>query len=269
MGIDGSEKEHYIDPTTKLWLGLIKDIAHDLTTPVARLLMVERHLEKVLPELLECYTLAIDNKSFQPKLSEELLKITKEHTVPSFLSASVEMCNFLKQLQLYHQFLGVPSERILSIKDFIKKSIKNYPFEDEQDLNLVQLNCLYDFTIESSTVFLNLFFEHLLQNSIRAIHQAGKGGIIISTQEDEKYNIIHFKYTALGMMAQLQDQVFDRFFSKRNNNVVPGMGFCKLALLLKGCEILFETKEDEYAEFILMFPKKSKVPLTSDITAKN
>lgn len=239
------------------WTLLIDSVSHELTTPLSIVRMIGNNVEKVSPALLDGYKLAINNKLLEPKFNENSLKTIAEHSIPSLKTNVTSMIDFLSLVHQYTHALIHPSVS-LDVRHCLQTLLKNYPYENDADRNLVHVDFPDAMKSDIPLLFISTLFEQLLNNAIRAIHQAGKGEIMISAKHEEEHNVVHFQDTATGMSPELQEKVFSRFFSKRNGNIIPALGFCKLALLVKGGDILCETKEGEFTKFSILFPQPHK-----------
>ncbi|HEX4045558.1 MAG TPA: hypothetical protein VHZ76_07830 [Gammaproteobacteria bacterium] len=57
---------------------------------------------------------------------------------------------------------------------------------------------------------------------------------------------------------QIKVRIFERFFSTQNGKIVPGLGFCRLALLQMGGNIFCDAIKGESTDFIIKFPKMNR-----------
>lgn len=245
------------DDFAKTWARMLNCIAHDLTTPLATLGIGAELLEKTLPKLIQGYCLAVEQNLLQAEIPAKRLKFLEAGYASNLKAQINEMFDFLKLLKLYSDQLPSDAQTItaLSAKGCIEELLQAYPFNTEQKHTLVQFDYKHDFKFNCAPIFIKSLLTNLLSNAFRCIDIAGKGKINIWLNQEEKYNVLHFKDTALGMDEYKLAQIFKRFFSKHDQAIVPGLGFCRLALLHAGGNISCHSSEGEYTEFIVKFAK--------------
>ena len=72
-------------------------------------------------------------------------------------------------------------------------------------------------------------------------------------------NEIHFKDTGTGISSQILPHIFDSFFTTESSiGTGVGLAFSKMVMHSHHGEIDCLSKEGEYTEFILSFPKLDK-----------
>lgn len=239
------------------WSRMIDCIVHDLTTPLATLRMIGMGLEEMIPHLIEGYKVALKNGLIESKFKEDDLKFTEKQAVPEIALDITQLFDFLRLLNPYKEklFFNPPDMTLLSIQTYIQEVLKKFPFSDEKQKSLIHIKSDYDFTFAADLFFIEQLLSNLLRNALYYINSEGKGEITIWAEEKEDYNVLHLKDTAKGMNEEQLSRVFNRFFTERDNKIVPGLGFCRLALLQQGGNVLCHSVMGEYTDFILMFPK--------------
>lgn len=257
---DNSKDLHKTDNRDALgqaWSRMVDCIVHDLTTPFAILRMIGMGLEEKIPSLIEGYQLAVKNGLIESKFKEDDLKYIEKQAVPEISSDIKQLSDFLSLLYPYKKklFFNSPDIKLLSIQACIQEVLKKFPFPYEEQKKLLHIKNDYDFTFAGAPFFIEQLLSNLLLNALYYINSEGKGEITIWAEEKENYNALHFKDTAKGMNEEQLSRVFSRFFTKRDDNIVPGLGFCRLALLQQGGDVLCHSVNEEYTDFIVMFPK--------------
>jgi len=242
-----------LNELAKLWTRMIACIVHDMRTPLLIVQMAGSTFENVLPDLLSGYQLAVEHKLVPKPLKETYLKAVEENLISANKKTTSEMQAFLDVLYPFCKNLFLDSQTDLSIKDFIETTLEKYPFTDKKEQELVHTDYKKDFRFIPVPSFTEHLLEILLSNAINSISQSGKGKIDITTAVDDKgINVLYFKYNT-EMPNKIEEKIFDKFFLKKDNNTLPGLGFCKLALLHNNGDILCKSTEDK-VEFIIYFP---------------
>lgn len=256
MGIKPNDQT-LISSLTAAWARMYDSIAHDITTPLVIASMGGDAVAKALPELIAGYRLAVAHNLIKPDMGEKHLKLVEEHSIPS-ISSNVEwVLDFFKSAYDYKQQMLVEPEKIShhQINACVRDIIEGYPFPDEKTRASVKIQCNDDFTFRYPSAFVAPLFTNLLRNALAAIARAGKGDITIWTAEEGDYNVIHFKDTGSGMDEGKTKRIFDRFFSKSEDTVAPGLGLCRLAALYGGGDILCSSEKELYTDFTVKFAK--------------
>jgi signal transduction histidine kinase len=182
-----------------------------------------------------------------------------------------------------------------SIAENINKLLAQYPFLDgERELiNFVCdhqgdcSDCASDFHYVGDPVLTEHILFNLLKNSLRAIHNAGKGTITItlkprvaagaiatttggavkaaakirastksSAERECTINQLIFRDTASGVNKEFLVKMFSQFSSQMTTDGGTGVGlaFCKTVMQSYGGDIICNSVDGEYTEFVLSFP---------------
>ncbi len=246
-----------LEKLSRAWARMIDCITHDLTTPLVTLRMTGENTGNLFANLVEGYKLAVKNNLIEAAINERHLKLLEKILVSEIKNNTSAMIEFLRLLHPLNQALLSNSEEIqlLDAKSCIEATLNKYPFSDEKERSLIQVDYKYNFKFSCSPLFMEQLFSNLLSNALYCIKQTGKGKINICIEEEHHYYVVRFKDTAKGMDDLMLLQIFNRFFSRRNNEIVPGLGFCRLAILQKGGDVLCHAVKGEFTEFVIKFPK--------------
>lgn len=244
--------QNELDKLAQAWVRLVDCIAHDLKTPIAGMRMTGEAIEQIFPHLLKGYHLAVQHKLVSPEVNENRLKMLEELVVPEIKQKTNNLLASLNLLQPLTQRLlsDSPEVTTLSIKACVQNALKNI-----EKPELVRLDCKKDFSFQCDPLFINALLANLLDNALLAIARAEKGDIHIWTDEEPDYNVLHFKDTGLGMNEDVLAVIFKRCFSKREDEVVPGLGLCRLAIMQIGGEMICHSVKGEYTEFVIKLRK--------------
>ncbi len=221
---------------------LAGSIAHDLRTPLASI-----HLQTELQEIM---LNKLTNSEIQKDLKDNLNKINR----------GIEMSNQLISMQLNNiqqDKLDTSDFTIYSIKSLLEKTLDDYPLKENQK-SLLNINLDNDFSVWINEVAFKNLMWNLLKNSFDFIDETGKGDIDIwleSGDEKDNFNYLNVKDTAKGLYAKKTDKIFDYFFSDRKEGTGLGLAYCKLLMQTAGGDIYCKGKLNEFAHFILKFPK--------------
>ncbi|WP_058440863.1 ATP-binding protein [Legionella brunensis] len=219
---------------------LAGSIAHDLRTPLASI-----HLQA---ELQEMFVEKLKNPEIRKHLKESLHKITR----------GIEMSNQLISMQLNNiqrDKFDTYKFSIMPIKDLLEKTVEEYPLKKEQK-KLIHMNVETNFSVWMEEVAFKNLIWNLLKNSFDFIDEEGKGEItiwLVTGGEKDDFNYLHFKDTAKGI--QNPEKIFDTFYSNRKGGTGVGLAYSKLLMVAAGGDITCEGKPNQYAHFILKFPK--------------
>jgi two-component system CAI-1 autoinducer sensor kinase/phosphatase CqsS len=248
------------DLLSEAWAQMVSCVVHDVTSPLVGIRIAAGAMEEMLPELMEGYLLAARHDLFKPKFPEKQLKGFGEEAISGIKQDITRVLDFLRLLFPFNEALLLGSKDTDSVNAsvYLDEVLKKYPFTDQKERNWIRLNDSYTFTFNDVPPFIERLFFHLLDNALSAIRNAGKGELSIWAEAEANYHLIHFKDTARGMDEEALARVFCRFFSKREGKIVPGLGFCRLALLQSGGDVICHSVEGSYTDFVVKFPNLPK-----------
>ena len=142
-----------------------------------------------------------------------------------------------------------------SIKSCINDAINEYPFDENENNIVVWENQSYkDFTYIGDNLLTKHILFNLIKNALRAIKETDRGNIYIILKQDKNFNYLIFRDTASGIPAKVFNTLFHQFSSGSRDGAGLGLAFCKMAMQSYNGDIICDTREGEYTEFILNFP---------------
>ena len=240
--------------SAKSWRKIIDKIFHLFGSKLLGLTSIDILLKKTLPSLLKGYKLAVEHKlindEIHPKLLESISQANIEACVHPMLETIDNVLSMCKAL-------SNPDKVVtdLSAKQLIENNISTFEFKDNTR-NLIDFNTTHDFNIHLPDMFLNALIWQLLsfaQNNFK--NPVEKVGILFSKQNDTQ-NAIHFKITSSEIKLNY-DYFLNNTLTQIQEKFSPGIEFCRLALLYAGGNILYDVKEGESIEFIILLPLAS------------
>lgn len=138
----------------------------------------------------------------------------------------------------------------LSMADIVKAAIREFAFESEEERQSVNVNVENDFVFKGDKTMAIFVLINLLKNS--TYHKAK---IDIWLEQSKKGNLLYFKDYGVGIDEEKIDNIFDDFFtSDKKGGTGLGLPFCKRVMRAFGGNIICESIEGEFTEFILSFP---------------
>lgn len=237
------------------------NMAHELRTPIRTISSYAANLQMNLPKLFTAYQKAqaanldipeIDSEDFDI-LFRALDNIQTEaqgaFTVINMLMVSAGMADALLEKE--------PTKHC-SIVTCVETALQRYPF-DLKEKELVHWpaaeNKILDFNFLCKELLIIHVIFNLLKNAFYQIKKAGKGEIYIWLDSDKKNHILHFKDTGSGIPKKDLKRIFDQFYSKSLHGTGIGLAFCKAVMQNLHGDIKCFSRENEFAEFVLFFPK--------------
>lgn len=245
-----------LDKITESWLIMIKNFVHDITTPLTSIRLMGKTFEKISPQLLEGYRLAVSHQMVNPSsiITERHLKAL-ETMGANISQQAAETQTFINLLYPYNQkMLGREADSPIHIFASIQGALKKYPFVNKDQLALIHLDYQNDFSFPIDSFFIEQLFFNLIKDALFYIDKASKGEVYIYTEKQEEFHVLHFKNTAGNLTQNASSQVFKSFFLKQDGGMVPGLGFYRLKLLLMGGDIIHHTEPGQYTNFEIKFP---------------
>lgn len=143
----------------------------------------------------------------------------------------------------------------LSAEQCLADLIANYPFEDSQR-NLIILKPNENFEFNYPVLFIEASLRHLLTVVLKHITMLGRGEVQIWVSNEHDYHVFNVKDTSHGLEDSELACLFDHFLFEHHDKTRPGLGFCRLALLHMGGDIICDAANGEWTHFKVMLPKQ-------------
>ncbi|HEA4252269.1 TPA: HAMP domain-containing histidine kinase [Legionella pneumophila] len=229
-------------------------IAHELRSPLLGIKSGAQALVQYLPRLIDGYQLAKKQELISSPLRDRLLlqlggvsnrivsEIDYANTIIDMLLVKASRDNILQNCIL----------ETCSIAECLSEAITRYPLQSPRERTLITWTG--DFQFKGSKLLMQHILFNLIKNALYVIAMAQRGEINIWTESGDKYHYLYFKDTAKGMSKQQLNRLFNHFYTTTFMGTGIGLSFCKLVMNAFGGDIVCESKEGEYALFILSFP---------------
>ena len=138
----------------------------------------------------------------------------------------------------------------LSISDVVKKALKQFSYQNQQDRNLVSYDLSEDFVFRGDENMMIFVIYNLLKN---ALHYKAK--IEIRTEVKSDGNYLYFKDYGPGIDKDKLELIFESFFtSGKKDGTGLGLTFCKRIMTAFDGEIICKSEVEKGTEFEMKFP---------------
>ena len=138
----------------------------------------------------------------------------------------------------------------LSISDVVKKALKQFSYQNQQDRNLVSYDLSEDFVFRGDENMMIFVIYNLLKN---ALHYKAK--IEIRTEVKSDGNYLYFKDYGPGIDKDKLELIFESFFtSGKKDGTGLGLPFCRRIMRSFEGEIICKSEVGEGTEFEMKFP---------------
>ena len=144
----------------------------------------------------------------------------------------------------------------LSAKQCLKDALERFPLHPLQRERMGPI-LGEDFYFSGVKLLFDFVVFNLLNNALHAIAAANKGVISITLEPSDEFHRIRFRDTGCGIPADVLPRIFDEFYSHRSTKEANGMGlpFCRRTIQEFGGSIECESREGEFTEFTITFPR--------------
>jgi len=230
-------------------------IAHELRTPLLGIKSGAQALNKYAPLLVNAYGLA----------REQGLEVTpiRKSRLNALSAASERIISEIHYANTIIDMLLIKSGRENALKNIalapcsmaecLDIAIQRYPFQTAKDRDLIHWQG--DFNFKGSKLLMEHVLFNLIKNSLYFIAEMQRGEISIWTSTSDKASLLHYKDTAKGIAPQEIASLFNHFHTTTFRGTGIGLSFCKMVMQRFGGDILCQSQEGVYTEFILSFPK--------------
>lgn len=169
-----------------------------------------------------------------------------------------------------HKPISVANFRLIAAVEMAEIFLKEYSFrEGEKQRVVVDIKPQENFTFTADENLLSYVFFNIIKNSLYYVRSHPNLRIKISANIGKDFNSILVTDNGPGIPVEKIGNIFEAFSSSgKVGGTGLGLVFCKRAMQSFGGDITCNSKEGEFCEFVLDFPKtvadKAKVGSGSD-----
>ena len=196
---------------------------------------------------------------FTSMLAKEFFGDKEKLEILGYIQQSVKTANYTISNLLQHTKPVQIQKTKVDLSKLLEKFYKiNKPIAQEQDYYLILEN-LKDKFIEADAELLNQVLKNLFNNAMQAIEKFNNQNnqIKIMLQEHKQTLRIIFQDKGCGMTAQIQEKIFQPFYSTKNRGIGLGMSVVKNIMDKHCAKIFIESKENIGTKIFLEFPTKT------------
>ncbi|WP_295891153.1 hybrid sensor histidine kinase/response regulator [uncultured Vibrio sp.] len=142
-----------------------------------------------------------------------------------------------------------------SLIDVVTDAVSSYPYKSIDAKQAVKANIQSDFDYFGSDILLKYVVYNLFKNAFH--YQVGEAFTIsLEVENEERFNYLKIRDTGAGIESEKIDSIFQDFYTfGKNGSFGLGLPFCRRVMHSFGGEIECISKEGEWTEFVLRFPK--------------
>lgn len=254
--IDKKKENYLLKRQLSVTQIIASSIAHELRTPLLTINATLEGLKRFTPTLINSYQVAKDHGLMANEIPDQFyqaLHKSLEHASNEIVITNT-IINILL-IRLRGNYQDKTKIKRFYISEAVKTAIKRYPFNIDNQAELINFNTEHDFECKAIKLLIIHIFFNLLKNALYFIQKVRKGKICIWFEQTPYHNIAYFKDTSAGINKRYLPMLFDEFFSMTSNGTGVGLTFCKLVMRELGGNIKVESIEGEFTTFILTFPK--------------
>lgn len=209
---------------------LLTKISHEFNNPVNNLFLALKSLEMELsPEEKEKL------KEYLEDFNNEIHRLRK--TIDRFLIYSKKR----------------PLNKIsLSLNELLHKMWDTFKRDYPSQEVYLEINSSEDFVIKGDPVLLESAFINLFKNAYEAMNGKGKITITITSKNEAVH--IEIKDTGKGIPEEIQDQIFEPFFSTKPNGIGIGLSLAKEIFQKHGGDLILKETSKEGTTFEIILP---------------
>ncbi|RJS95079.1 HAMP domain-containing sensor histidine kinase [Salinisphaera sp. Q1T1-3] len=234
-------------------------MAHELRTPLLGIRSGARGLNNYIPTLIQGYQAARDHGLDVPMIRRAHFE--QISAVLNRIESETEYTGAVLDMLLVNSSRTAIDSRSferVSINQCVDEALDRYPFHSTQERALVEWRAGDDFVFQGTHVLMVHVLFNLLKNALYQLARSGRGRISIWSlrRRGERMNELHFRDTGPGIPAATLPRIFDRFYSgmPRGQGTGIGLAFARVVIESFYGQIICQSVEGEYAEFIIRLP---------------
>ncbi len=246
------KKSYAAEKNNFLLLSLGGSIAHEVRNPLAIIAQNLHVLQRRLTGLEEKYAISEkDQYLFRDLLKKSITSATRGNHIIDLILSNIRTGTIDSKDFKSHSMIST-----------IKIALGEYPFRDGER-NIVQFSEKNDFSYFGSEHYMVFTLFNLIKNAIYHLNDTKNPQVLIWLESDYSKNYLYIKDNGPGIASSGLKNIFKDFvtFDKSSTSKGTGLGlpFCKRTMTsLKG-DINCSSKEGEFTQFKLIFPKERAV----------
>ena len=239
---------------------LAGSIAHEMRNPLGQVKVNLEIIEQQLPNYKK------GNASSVKKTLDNLFQVLDS------LYQHVAWCQVAvkRGSQIINMILDEVREKPIHKSGFIytpaalitKKAIDEYGFESYAEREKIIYEGSRDFMFRvSETMYVFVLFN-LIKNALYFLESRPDARIFITLETGKKFNKVKVRDTGPGISPENLDKLFDPYFTAgRKGGTGLGLSYCKRVMHAFDGDIICNSVEGEYTEFVLTFPVVTEAEL--------
>lgn len=243
---DITERKRLEEEKLNMMMSLTASIAHEIRTPLATVNACADYIKTAM----QTFT-PTDHKTILQEMSvDEFEELTN---TPDVIKKETLAANTFVDIMLMNINPKLGRQEIFSIRDALNEALARYPFKSKEKQR-VFWDSAADFKISGSQLLIVHILFNLLKNALYYTHHHGQINIWL-VQGTDKVNQLYFRDTGEGIAPAILPYIFNQFFSRTYHGTGIGLTYCKIVMESLGGEIICDSVEGNYTQFILSFPK--------------
>lgn len=221
---------------------MVNKLSHDANNSLTVVKIIGNTFFAILPKLMDAYKVAIHHHLVEPSINENILNGIDKNLL-DFSESLEESFEFLLHASRWSKkLINEKENKQFSAKEWVQEFLQNYPFVDKAHCALIHTELNNDFYFIANHFFIN----HLFSRIFEIVLQNNKEAVVISIHNETNPII---KITNINMNEKELQYRFGAFFLKKEDILLPGLGFCRLSFLLQNGEVSYQF-EDRITIFI-------------------
>lgn len=228
------------------WHLTIGQLSHALATKLATLQLKQQGLQKIVPDLLKGYHLAVEHHLMKDSINSNILKRIEaiqnlnEQILPIF--ELLEQINQYTRQTRHSDSMTTPP---LTAQHCLANLMTSQPFEENEQHHFIQIDSSHNFDLKCSPLFFDAAIRHFLTGAWQRSLESHCGDIQIWVSSNEAgYHVLNIQETKQVWTPEQFSTLFDRFLFEHEDKTRPGLGFCRLAMLYVGGDIVCHQNQD-------------------------
>lgn len=219
----------------------VSNVSHELKTPITSIRVLADSLMSMDNAPAELY------QEFMVDISDE---IDREGKIIDDLLTLVKMDKSSPDLNIAQININALMEQIL-------KRLR--PIAKKRNIELV-FESIRDVMADVDEVKLSLAFNNLVENAVKYNVEAGRVHVVLDA--DHKFFYVKVIDTGVGIPAELQEHVFERFYrvdkarSRETGGTGLGLSIAKSVVIMHRGAIKLQSKEGDGTTFMVRIPLK-------------